>query len=96
MKKLILATAAATALLAAPAIAQTSTVPEYQKGSNHNAGGPANELNQGGKMGSGTMMDRGATTGTVAPGGAAGSQVPDYQKGSNHKAGGPANELNRK
>jgi hypothetical protein len=78
MKKLMLGLAAA-ALVAGPALAQTSQVPNYQQGSNHKAGGPANELNPNRGM-------------PATPGDS--SAVPTYQRGSNNTAGGPANELN--
>ncbi len=97
MRSIFTATLAASALIAVPAMAQTA-VPSYQKGSNHSAGGPANELNTGGKATTGT------TTGSVAPNSpttrqapslAPGARVPATQEGTT-EAGGPANELNRK
>ncbi len=73
MKSIILA-AAATALLAGPALAQTSEAPHnraqgtgvHSGGTNQQSGGPRDNMAPGGATGGG-MMSGPATTGTVAP-----------------------------
>jgi hypothetical protein len=87
MKKLFLA-AAAAALIASPALAQTRVIVVDPVETGSIVGGPIDQS----VPGSSTASPHSRTQGNNAHTG--GPFVPSYQQGSSQEAGGPANELN--